>query len=101
MMKKLCTLLLLILFVVMAGCSPTEKITGKTGDVTDVTGKSSPVITDTNNPELKRVEIVVYRVPKNGEMNLVPEKVKYAMGKKHRPKQLWMRWSIPTRWLRH
>ena len=82
MMKKLCTLLLLILFVVMAGCSPTEKITGKTGDVTDVTGKSSPVITDTNNPELKRVEIVVYRKKKNGEMNLVPEKVKYAMGKK-------------------
>lgn len=82
MIKKLYTLLLLILFVVMAGCSPTEKITGKTGDVTDVTGKNSPVLTDTNDPELKRVEIVVYRVPKNGDMNLVPEKVKYAMGKK-------------------
>ena len=82
MRKTFYTLLLLLLFIVTAGCSPTEKLTGKTGDVKDVTGQNPPIITETDNPDLKRVEIVVYRAPKNGDMTLIAEKVTYAVGKK-------------------
>lgn len=83
-MIKRIYVLLLILMLAVTGCSPTEKITGKTGDVTDVTGKDLPAAADIQDPNLKTEEFVVYRVPKNGEMRLVPEKVKYAVGKKSR-----------------
>lgn len=81
MLKKI-YVLLLILMLAAAGCSPTEKITGKTGEVTDVTGKDRPMVADVQDPNLKTETFTVYRVPKNGEMRLVPEKVKYAAGKK-------------------
>ena len=83
MLKKISMLLLFVLLLTLAGCEPTEKRTGNTGDVKDVTGQqgSTTVVKDPN-PLTK--EFVVYRVQKNGEEILIPEKVRYAAGKKSR-----------------
>ena len=84
MLKKICMLLMFVLLLTLAGCEPTEKRTGKTGDVTDVTGQKNPVTTVVKDPNPLTKEYVVYRVQKNGEDILIPEKVRYAAGKKSR-----------------
>ena len=75
MFKKLTVLLMLVLTVVLAGCAQTEHKTGTTGSVTDVTGSGTSIV-EKLDPNLKQVELTVYRVPKNGDTDLVPEKVK-------------------------
>ena len=84
MLKKISLLLMLILLIGLTGCEPTEKRTGKQGDVTDVTGQKNPVTTEVKDPNPLTKEFVVYRVQKNGEEVLIPEKVRYAAGKKSR-----------------
>ena len=84
MLKKICVLLMFVLLLTLAGCEPTEKRTGNTGDVKDVTGQKDPVTTVVKDPNPLTKEFVVYRVQKNGEDFLVPEKVRYAAGKKSR-----------------
>lgn len=84
MLKKICMLLMFVLLLTLAGCEPTEKRTGNTGDVKDVTGQKNPVTTVVKDPNPLTKEFVVYRVQKNGEEILIPEKVRYAAGKKSR-----------------
>ena len=38
MLKKIGLLLMLVLLLAVTGCEPTEKLTGKKGEVKDVTG---------------------------------------------------------------
>ena len=75
---------MLVLLLTLAGCEPTEKRTGNQGDVKDVTGQKNPVTTVVKDPNPLTKEYVVYRVQKNGEEILIPEKVRYAGGKKSR-----------------
>jgi spore germination protein GerM len=84
MLKKISMLLMLILLLAVTGCEPTEKLTGKQGEVKDVTGQKNPVTTELKDPNPLTKEFVVYRVQKNGEEILIPEKVRYAAGKKSR-----------------
>ena len=84
MLKKICLLLMLVLLLGLTGCEPTEKLPGKKGDVKDVTGQKNPVTTVVKDPNPLTKEFVVYRVQKNGEEILIPEKVRYAAGKKSR-----------------
>ena len=84
MLKKISMLLMLVLLLILTGCEPTEKLTGKTGEVTDVTGQKDPVTTVVKDPNPLTKEFVVYRVQKNGDEILIPEKVRYAAGKKSR-----------------
>ena len=84
MLRKICLLLMLVLLVGLTGCEPTEKLTGKKGEVKDVTGQKNPVTTVVKDPNPLTKEFVVYRVQKNGEEILIPEKVRYAAGKKSR-----------------
>ena len=84
MLKKICMLLMIVLLLAVTGCEPTEKRTGNTGDVKDVTGQKDPVTTVVKDPNPLTQEFVVYRVQKNGEEILIPEKVRYAPGKKSR-----------------
>ena len=84
MLQKISMLLMLVLLLILTGCEPTEKLTGKTGEVTDVTGQKDPVTTVVKDPNPLTKEFVVYRVQKNGEDILIPEKVRYAAGKKSR-----------------
>lgn len=82
MLKKICMLLMLVLLLAVTGCEPTEKLTGKKGEVKDVTGQKGSVTTEVKDPNPLTKEFVVYRVQKNGEQILIPEKVRYAAGKK-------------------
>ena len=75
---------MLVLLLTVTGCEPTEKITGKKGDVKDVTGQQNPITTVVKDPNPLTKEFVVYRVQKNGEEILIPEKVRFAAGKKSR-----------------
>ena len=84
MLKKISLLLMLVLLLGLAGCEPTEKLTGKKGDVKDVTGQKGPITAVVKDPNPLTKEFVVYRVQKNGEEILIPEKVRYAAGKKSR-----------------
>ena len=84
MLKKICLLLMLVLLLGLTGCEPTEKLTGKKGEVKDVTGQKDPVTVVVKDPNPLTKEFVVYRVQKNGEEILIPEKVRYAAGKKSR-----------------
>ncbi|MGI6263496.1 MAG: GerMN domain-containing protein [Succiniclasticum sp.] len=81
MVKKLAMLLVLVLALVVGGCVQTEQRTGTTGSVTDVTGTSTG-LAEQSDPNLKRVDLTVYRVQKNGDTHLIPETVKYAPGTK-------------------
>ena len=54
------------------------------GEVKDVTGQKDPITTVVKDPNPLTKEYVVYRVQKNGEEILIPEKVRYAPGKKTR-----------------
>ncbi len=84
MLKKISMLLMIVLLLAVTGCEPTEKLTGKQGEVKDVTGQKNPVTTELKDPNPLTKEFVVYRVQKNGEEILIPEKVRYAAGKKSR-----------------
>ena len=84
MLKKIGLLLMLVLLLAVTGCEPTEKLTGKKGEVKDVTGQKDPITTVVKDPNPLTKEYVVYRVQKNGEEILIPEKVRYAAGKKSR-----------------
>ena len=84
MFKKISLLLMLVLFLTVTGCEPTEKRTGNKGDVKDVTGQNGTVTTVVKDPNPLTKEFVVYRVQKNGDEILIPEKVRYAAGKKSR-----------------
>ena len=84
MLKKIGLLLMLVLLLAVTGCEPTEKLTGKKGEVKDVTGQKDPITTVVKDPNPLTKEYVVYRVQKNGEEILIPEKVRYAPGKKTR-----------------
>ena len=84
MLKKISLLLMLVLLLTVTGCEPTEKLTGKKGEVKDVTGQKDPITTVVKDPNPLTKEYVVYRVQKNGEEILIPEKVRYAPGKKTR-----------------
>ena len=84
MLKKISLLLILVLLLAVTGCEPTEKRTDKKGDVKDVTGQENPITTEVKDPNPLTKEFVVYRVQKNGEEILVPEKVRYAAGNKTR-----------------
>ena len=84
MLKKISLLLILVLLLAVTGCEPTEKRTDKKGEVKDVTGQKNPVTTEVKDPNPLTKEFVVYRVQKNGEEILVPEKVRYAAGNKTR-----------------
>ena len=84
MLRKISLLLMLVLLLTVMGCEPTEKLTGKQGEVKDVTGQKNPVTTVVKDPNPLTKEFVVYRVQKNGEEILIPEKVRYAAGKKTR-----------------
>jgi spore germination protein GerM len=84
MLKKVSMLLMFVLLLTLAGCEPTEKRTGNQGEVKDVTGQKNPVTTVVKDPNPLTKEYVVYRVQKNGEEILIPEKVRYAAGKKSR-----------------
>lgn len=84
MLKKISLLLMLVLLLAVTGCEPTEKLTGNKGEVKDVTGQKDPVATVVKDPNPLTKEYVVYRVQKNGEEILIPEKVRYAPGKKTR-----------------
>ena len=68
-----------VLLLTLAGCEPTEKRTGNTGDVKDVTGQKDPVTTVVKDPNPLTKEFVVYRVQKNGEEILIPEKAQMAV----------------------
>ena len=81
MVKKLTMLLVLVLALLLGGCVQTEQRTGTTGSVTDVTGKA-PGLANQIDPNLKRIEVTVYRVQKNGDTHLIPEVAKYAPGTK-------------------
>ena len=108
MLKKISMLLMLVLLLAVTGCEPTEKLTGKQGEVKDVTGQKNPITTEIKDPNPLTKEFVVYRVQKNGEEILIPEKIRYAAGKKSREegalealintdpvsKQLWQRWTL-------
>lgn len=82
MLKKIYMVLMLVLLLAVTGCEPTEKLTGKTGEVKDVTGQNNPVATELKDPNPLTREFVVYRIQKNGEEILIPEKVRYAAGNK-------------------
>ena len=84
MLKKISLLLILVLLLALTGCEPTEKLTGKKGEVKDVTGQKNPITTEVKDPNPLTKEFVVYRVQKNGEEILVPETVRYAAGGKTR-----------------
>lgn len=84
MLKKISLLLILVLLLAVTGCEPTEKRTDKKGEVKDVTGQKNPITTEVKDPNPLTKEFVVYRVQKNGEEILVPEKVRYAAGNKTR-----------------
>ena len=102
MLKKISMLLMLILLLAVTGCEPTEKLTGKQGEVKDVTGQKNPVTTELKDPNPLTKEFVVYRVQKNGEEILIPEKVRYAAGKKSLEEGAlealintdWQRWTL-------
>ena len=84
MLKKISLLLVIVLLSVLSGCEPTEKLTGKKGEVKDVTGQKGSVTAVVKDPNPMTKEFVVYRVQKNGEEILIPETVRYAAGKKTR-----------------
>ena len=84
MLKKISLLLILVLLLAVTGCEPTEKRTDKKGEVKDVTGQKNPITTEVKEPNPLTKEFVVYRVQKNGEEILIPEKVRYAAGNKTR-----------------
>ena len=84
MLKKISLLLMLVLLLAVTGCEPTEKRTGNTGDVKDVTGQNGSDTTVVKDQNPLNQEFVVYRVQKNGQEILIPEKVRYAAGKKSR-----------------
>ena len=84
MLKKISLLLILVLLLAVTGCEPTEKRTDKKGEVKDVTGQKNPITTEVKEPNPLTKEFVVYRVQKNGEEILSPEKVRYAAGNKTR-----------------
>ena len=97
MLKKISMLLMLILLLAVTGCEPTEKLTGKQGEVKDVTGQKNPVTTELKDPNPLTKEFVVYRVQKNGEEILIPEKVRYAAVLRlsaSRSATTWQRWTL-------
>ena len=58
MLKKISMLLMLVLLLTVTGCEPTEKITGKKGDVKDVTGQQNPITTVVKDPNPLTKEFV-------------------------------------------
>lgn len=56
----------------------------------DVTGQQNPITTVVKDPNPLTKEFVVYRVQKNGEEILIPEKVRFAAGKNQEKKRRWM-----------
>jgi len=82
-MKRILALLLVLLTLALAGCESGAGLPGG-GTTTKpaAPAESGKAVEQPAPAKIKTVDFVVYRVPKNGNLKLLPEKVHYAIGDK-------------------
>lgn len=82
MMKKILTLLLVVLALAVAGCDSGTALPGGGSSNPGTSASPGKAVEQPAPEKIKTVDFTVYRVPKNGNLKLLPEKVHYAIGNK-------------------